>query len=171
MRERESKLTLKANYWPNWHRLKGRYMGGRNATSLNLILKNAKTYDKDRSRILNLGCWPSGRADYKHKMLPKLRGGTNGWTRGLGEFCFFWVIFSKNFKHQVQGICGQVHWLKKPMLACGKNMPRNNHFSVFWLRKGKILPRKIICPTFFQNLPKKTIFAHSPSPAKLPLYS
>ena len=30
---------------------------------------------------------------------------------GLGVWAVFvfWVIFSKMFKHQVQGICGQVH--------------------------------------------------------------
>ena len=39
-----------------------------------------------------------------------------GWIKWLGKFAF-WVIFSKIFKHHVQGICGQVHWLKKPMFA------------------------------------------------------
>ena len=50
----------------------------------------------------------------------------------------FWggVIFLKMFKNQVQGICGQVHWLKKPMLACGKNLPRNNQFSVLAQKKN-----------------------------------
>ena len=34
---------------------------------------------------------------------------------GLGDWAnfVFWIIFSKIFKHQVQGICGKVHWLIK----------------------------------------------------------
>ena len=67
-----------------------------------------------------------------------------GWTGWLGKF-FVGVIFSKNFKHQVQDICGQVHWLKKPMPAYGKDMPRNS----------QILPRKINCPHFWKKYPLK----------------
>ena len=55
----------------------------------------------------------------------------------------------------MQGICGQVHWHKKPMVAYGKNMPKNNQFSVFLPRKSKILPRKIICPFFWNIYPEK----------------
>ena len=65
---------------------------------------------------------------------------------GVSAVFVFWVIFPKIFKHQVQGICGQVHWLKKPMLAYGKNMSRNNQFSVFLPRKSKIWPKIKICP-------------------------
>ena len=57
---------------------------------------------------------------------------------GLGDWAisfFFWIIFLKKFKHEVQGICGQVHWLKNPMLAYGKNMPRNNQLSGFFAQK------------------------------------
>ena len=35
----------------------------------------------------------------------------------------------------MQGICGQGYWLKKPILAYGKNMPRNNQFSGFLAQK------------------------------------
>ena len=69
---------------------------------------------------------------------------------GLGDWVnfVFWVIFSKIFNLQI--ISGQVHWLKKPMLAYGKNMPRNNQFSGFLPRKNYILPRKKICPNFWK---------------------
>ena len=89
------------------------------------------------------------------------------WMAGLGDWgnFVFWVTFSNIFKHQVQGICGQVHWLKKPMLDYGKNMPRNNQFSVFLSEKNKILPRKKNLPTFLKNLPKKQ---NLPSPLVQP---
>ena len=58
-------------------------------------------------------------------------------------FVFFGVIFSKIFKHQAQGICGQLHQLKKPMLAYGENMPRNNQFFWFFCpEKIKYYPEK-----------------------------
>ena len=53
----------------------------------------------------------------------------------LGDF--FWVNFSEILKHEVQGISGRVQWLKKPMLAYGKNMPKNNQFSVLCKEKVK----------------------------------
>ena len=39
---------------------------------------------------------------------------------------FFRVNFSEILKLEVQDISGEVQWLKKPMLAYGKNMPKNN---------------------------------------------
>ena len=42
------------------------------------------------------------------------------------------------------------------MLAYGKNMPRNNQFSVFLPRKNIILPRKTICPNFWKIYSKNT---------------
>ena len=80
-----------------------------------------------------------------------------GWTRGLVKCCFL-VIFSKIFKHQMQGICDQVHWLKKPMLAYGKHLPRNNQFC-FLPRKNKILPRKKSAQIFEKFTPKNQ-FSH-----------
>ena len=50
------------------------------------------------------------------------------------------------------------------MLAYGKNMPRNNQFSVFLPRKGKILPQNKNLPNFVKNLPQNTTFTQSPSP-------
>ena len=55
---------------------------------------------------------------------------------------FFWVNFSEILKHEVQGISGKVQWLKKPMLAYGKDMSKNNHFSV-------------LCPELIKNCPEK----------------
>ena len=55
----------------------------------------------------------------------------------------------------MQSICGQVHWLKKPVLAYGKNMPRNNQFSVFCPEKIKYYPEKNLLE-FLKNLPQKT---------------
>ena len=76
---------------------------------------------------------------------------------GLGDWAnfVFWVNFSKIFKHRVQGFYHQVHWLKKPMLAYGKNKPRNNQFYGFFLsRKSKILPKIKICPISLKIYPK-----------------
>ena len=42
----------------------------------------------------------------------------------------------------MQVICFQVHWLKKSMLACGKNMPKNNQFSIFCPEKINITQKK-----------------------------
>ena len=61
---------------------------------------------------------------------------------GVWAVFVFWIIFSKIFKHRVQGFYGQVRCIKKPMLSYGKNMHRNNQFSVYLLRKKNILPRK-----------------------------
>ena len=86
---------------------------------------------------------------------------------GLGDWAnfVFWVIFSKISKHQVHGICGQVHLLKNPMLAYSKNMLRNNQFSGVYLpRKKNILPRKIICPNVWKIYPKKPKFSQLPIP-------
>ena len=58
----------------------------------------------------------------------------------------FGVNFTKILKQQVHIICGQVHLLKNAMLAYGKNMPRNNQFSVFYPEMVKNCPEK--------NLPK-----------------
>ena len=64
---------------------------------------------------------------------------------------FFRVNFSEILKLEVQDISGEGQWLKRPMLAYGKNMPKNNSVSVLCpeliLKKvKKKLPRK--------NLPK-----------------
>ena len=62
---------------------------------------------------------------------------------GLGDWAYYFgVIFSKIFKHQVQGFYHQVHWLEKPMLVSGRIMPRNNQFSVFCPEKVKYYPEK-----------------------------
>ena len=76
---------------------------------------------------------------------------------GLGDWAnfVFFITCSENFKHQVQGIYGQVHWLKKPMLAYGKRLPRNNQFSVFCPKKIKYYPENKICPNFWKIYPKK----------------
>ena len=44
------------------------------------------------------------------------------------------------------------------MLAYGKNMPRNNKFSVFLPRKSKILPKIKICPIALKIYPKTQNF-------------
>ena len=60
----------------------------------------------------------------------------------LGTFFSGWVNFSEILKHEVQGISAEVQWLKKTMLAYGKNMHKNNQFSV-------------LCPELIKNCPKK----------------
>ena len=67
----------------------------------------------------------------------------------------FWVSFSKILKLRVQGFYHQVHWLKKPILAYGINMPRNNQISVFLPRKRKSITQNKNLPNFFKNLPQK----------------
>ena len=57
----------------------------------------------------------------------------------------------------MQGICGQVHWLRKPMLAYGKNMPRNNQFSVFWPELIKNYPENKFCPKLRNFYPEKKV--------------
>ena len=74
----------------------------------------------------------------------------------LGDWAIFvgGEFFFKKFKHQVQGICGQVHWLKSQGWPMVKICPEIINFSGFWPRINKILPRKKICPSFWKNYPK-----------------
>ena len=58
----------------------------------------------------------------------------------------------------MQGICGQVNWLKKPMLAYGKSLPRNNEFSLFCPEKMQYYPEKKSVQIFEK-------FVQSPCPA------
>ena len=77
------------------------------------------------------------------------------WTKWLGKF--FLGGGGKFFKI-VQALSAVYLWpsalTKKPMLAYGKNMPRNNQFSVFCPEKIKYHPEKNM-PKFLKNLPKK----------------
>ena len=77
----------------------------------------------------------------------------HGGIRWLGKFSVLGNFF-KIFKHQVQGFYHQVHWLKRPMLAYGKNMPGKNKFSGFLPRKSKILPKIKSCPISLKIYPK-----------------
>ena len=69
----------------------------------------------------------------------------------------------------MQGISGEVQWLKKPMLAYGNNMCKNNQFSVLCpevIKNVKNYPEKNL-PKIKKCLPRKENLPNTCSPAIL----